>query len=242
MRITKTTDYEQMSRAGADVIAALLKKKPDCTLGLATGSTPVGMYQQLIQDYQKGEIDFARVTSINLDEYVGLSGDHPQSYRYFMNRNLFDHVNIRKEMTFVPDGTDADAVHACSAYDSIIDEHGPIDLQVLGLGHDGHIGFNEPSDHFTPGTHCVALTDTTVEANKRFFASVDEVPKTAYTMGIRTIMQAGTVLLLVSGADKASILKKALTGPIQPEVPASILQLHANLIVIADEAALAEFD
>ena len=238
MRIIRTTDYEQMSRAGADVITALLKRKPACTLGLATGSTPVGMYRQLISDCQKKEADFSSAVSINLDEYVGLSGDHPQSYRYFMNHTLFDHVNIRKEFTFVPDGTDGDAAHACSAYDAIIEQYGPTDLQVLGLGHDGHIGFNEPDDHFTPGTHCVALTDTTIEANKRFFASIDEVPKTAYTMGIRPIMQTGTVLLLVSGSDKAGILKQALTGPITPQVPASILQLHADLIVIGDEAAL----
>lgn len=238
MRILRATDYEKMSRIAADQITALIKCKPSCVLGLATGATPVGMYKELIKDYDSDVIDFSKVISINLDEYKGLAPDHPQSYRYFMNHNLFDHVNIKRENTYVPDGLYSDASIACKQYDAVISKYGPIDLQVLGIGHDGHIGFNEPADQFTPDTHCVSLTEMTIAANKRFFSSEEEVPREAYTMGIRPIIQARTVLLLASGKDKAEILKRALYGPVTPYVPASILQLHQNLVVVGDEEAL----
>lgn len=242
MKIITANDYDELSSIAANQIHQLINEKPNCVLGLATGSTPVGMYASLVEKYREGLINFSNVTSINLDEYCGLTPTHPQSYRYFMNQNLFDHVNIPVGNTYVPAGTEQDASVACSDYDRIINKFGPIDLQVLGIGHDGHIGFNEPADFFTPDTHCVELTPMTIDANKRFFSSYDEVPKKAYTMGIRPIMQAKTVLLLVSGKEKAHILKNALVGPITPDIPASILQLHTNLIVIADKEALSEMN
>ena len=238
MQIYKAKDYQDMSRKAANIISAQVILKPDCVLGLATGSSPVGTYQQLIEWYKKGDLDFSRVTSINLDEYRGLPGDNDQSYRYFMNHNLFDHVNIRKECTYVPDGLEPDPQKACAAYEEIIRKSGGVDLQLLGLGHNGHIGFNEPADSFPKENHCVDLTESTIEANKRFFASIDDVPRQAYTMGIGTIMSAKKILIIVSGADKAEILNKVINGPITPQVPASILQLHPDVTVVADEAAL----
>lgn len=237
MVIYKTANYEEMSRKAANIIAAQIIMKPDCVLGLATGSTPIGTYKELIDSYNKGDLDFSKVTSINLDEYKGLSADNDQSYRYFMNTNLFNHVNIDKTNTYVPDGLEPDSEKACADYNNIIATKGPVDLQLLGLGHNGHIGFNEPSDIFEKETHCVDLTESTIEANKRFFASEADVPRQAYTMGIGNIMSADKVLLIVSGKGKAEILKKVLYGPITPEVPASILQLHKNVIVVADEEA-----
>ena len=238
MQIYKAKDYQDMSRKATNIISAQVILKPDCVLGLATGSSPVGTYQQLIEWYKKGDLDFSRVTSSNLDEYRGLPGDNDQSYRYFMNHNLFDHVNIRKECTYVPDGLEPDPQKACAAYEEIIRKSGGVDLQLLGLGHNGHIGFNEPADSFPKETHCVDLTESTIEANKRFFASIDDVPRQAYTMGIGTIMSAKKILIIVSGADKAEILNKVINGPITPQVPASILQLHPDVTVVADEAAL----
>lgn len=239
MRIISTKDYDQMSRAAANLIFAQVTMKPDCVLGLATGSTPIGTYKELIRQYENGDIDFSQTTSINLDEYKGLSPDNDQSYRYFMNVNLFDHINIAKENTYVPDGLEADADTACSKYNEIIHNAGGIDLQLLGIGHNGHIGFNEPSDHFEKETHCVSLAKSTIDANARFFASEADVPTQAYTTGIMTIMQAEKVVIIASGKDKAPIIKEAFFGPVTPQVPASILQLHKDAIVIADEAALA---
>lgn len=240
MKIYKTKDYEAMSKKAASVIAAQMTLKTDSVLGLATGSTPVGTYQQLIQWYQEGILDFSEITSVNLDEYRGLSPENDQSYRYFMNHNLFDHVNIRKECTYVPDGLEKDSETACQKYDDIIARVGGIDLQILGLGHNGHIGFNEPGDYFEKTTHCVDLTESTIEANKRFFEREEDVPRQAYTMGIQTIMKAKMILLLVSGEGKAQILHDVICGPVTPKVPASILQMHPNVIVIADEAALSK--
>ncbi len=237
MVIYKTANYEEMSRKAANIIAAQIIMKPDCVLGLATGSTPIGTYKELIDAYNNGDLDFSKVTSINLDEYKGLSADNDQSYRYFMNTNLFNHVNIDKANTYVPDGLEPDSKKACDDYNNIIATMGPVDLQLLGLGHNGHIGFNEPSDIFEKETHCVDLTESTIEANKRFFASEADVPRQAYTMGIGNIMSADKVLLIVNGKGKAEILKKVLYGPVTPEVPASILQLHKNVIVVADEEA-----
>lgn len=238
MIIYRAKDYQDMSRKAANIISAQIIMKPNCVLGLATGSSPVGTYRQLIEWYNKGDLDFSHVTSINLDEYKGLSPENDQSYRYFMDTNLFNHVNIDKAHTFVPNGLEVNSEKACTDYNHIIATSGGIDLQLLGLGHNGHIGFNEPGAAFECETHCVDLTESTIEANKRFFASEEEVPRQAYTMGIKNIMQAKKILVIVSGADKAQILEKVLYGPITPEVPASILQLHNDVTIVADEAAL----
>ena len=238
MKIIKTKDYEHMSRVTANLLSAQVIMKPDCVLGLATGSTPVGAYKQLVQWFQKGDLDFSEVTSVNLDEYKGLSPENDQSYRYFMNHNLFDHINIRKDHTFVPNGLEPDAEKACDDYNKIIHDLGGIDLQLLGLGNNGHIGFNEPSSSFEKETHCVDLTQSTIDANARFFSSLSEVPRQAYTMGIQSIMQAKKIVVAVSGQGKASIVKEAFFGPITPQVPASVLQLHSDITVVGDEAAL----
>lgn len=240
MKIYRVKDYQELSRKAANIIAAQLITKPDCVLGLATGSSPIGTYDNLVSMYENGDLDFSDVTTVNLDEYKGLDGSNDQSYRYFMNHHLFERVNIPLEHTHVPDGTIEDSEKACAAYNEIIRQAGTIDLQLLGLGHDGHIGFNEPADFFADETHCVDLTETTIQANKRFFASEDDVPRQAYTMGVGTIMRAKTVLVIVSGADKAEILNKVIHGPVTPQVPASILQFHPNTIIVADEAALSQ--
>ena len=231
-------DYQDVSRKAANIMSAQIIMKPNAVLGLATGSTPVGLYKQLIEWYNKGDLDFSQITSVNLDEYKGLSGDNDQSYRYFMNTNLFDHVNIDKNKTYVPNGLEEDSDKACADYNEIIRSVGGIDIQLLGIGGNGHIGFNEPGEAFEKETHCVDLTESTIKANARFFESMDEVPKQAYTMGIKNIMQARKVLLIVSGEGKAEILDKVLYGPVTPQVPASILQLHNDLTVVADEAAM----
>ena len=239
VKIIRTKDYADMSRKAANIISAQVIMKPDCVLGLATGGTPVGTYEKLVERYNEGDLDFSEVTSVNLDEYRGLPKEHPESYWSFMHKNLFDHVNIRPEAIHLPDGTNPDAVDACAKYNGIIHSVGGIDLQLLGLGPNGHIGFNEPGEAFELETHCVDLTPATIEANKRFFdGNEDLVPKQAYTMGIRTIMQARKVLMVVNGAGKAEIVKKAFFGPVTPEVPASILQLHPDFILVGDEEAL----
>jgi glucosamine-6-phosphate deaminase len=238
MKIYCAKDYEQASRITANILAAQIILKPDCVLGLATGSTPIGAYENLIKRYEAGDLDFSSVHSINLDEYRGLTPSNSQSYRYFMNTHLFDHVNIDKKNTFVPDGLEEDKEKACQDYDEIIRSHGGIDLQLLGLGHNGHIGFNEPGDSFAKTTHCVTLAESTVAANARFFASASEVPKEAYTMGIQSIMQAKKILVMVCGKDKKKIVQKAFYGSITPQVPASVLQLHPDVILVGDEASL----
>lgn len=241
MRIYCAKDYYHASRVAANIISAQVIMKPDCVLGLATGSTPIGTYEQLVRWYEKGDLDFSEVHSVNLDEYRGLRPDNEQSYRYFMNKHLFDSINIDKANTFVPDGTEPDKEKACKKYDEIIRSHGGVDLQILGLGHNGHIGFNEPGSAFDKETHCVALSESTIKANARFFDSLDDVPKEAYTMGIKTIMQAKKIVVIVSGESKKDIVKKAFSGPITPEVPASVLQLHNDVILVGDEAALSEY-
>lgn len=235
MKYIVTKTYEELSNKAADLIAAQILVKPNCVLGLATGSSPVGTYKRLIEDNKAGKIDFSTVTSVNLDEYVGLDGSNDQSYRYFMNDNLFNHVNIDKEKTFVPNGKAADLAAEGEAYDQMIKELGGIDLQLLGIGLDGHIGFNEPDAFFTGPTHQVVLDESTIKANARFFANEDEVPKTAITMGMLSIMQAKKVLLIANGAAKKEIVEKAFFGPIDPKVPASILQLHPDVTVIYSE-------
>ena len=238
MRIIAAKDYDHMSRQAANLISAQVLLKPDSVLGLATGSSPIGTYQQLIEGYKKGDVDFSRVKSVNLDEYVGLDLSSDQSYVYFMRHNLFDHINIDLDNTNVPCGVNPNAEEECARYDALIQSYGGIDLQLLGLGPNGHIGFNEPDDDFPKGTHKVALTDATIQANKRFFEKEEDVPRYAYTMGIRDIMQARRVVMVVSGAGKAEIVKQAFCGPITPHVPASILQLHQDFTLVADEAAL----
>ena len=240
MRFIKTKDYEDMSRKAANIIGAQVVLKPASVLGLATGSTPIKTYANLVKDYQNGDLDFSQVSSVNLDEYKGLDRKNDQSYFYFMNDHLFKHVNIDPNRTFLPDGMENDAAKACRDYDGVLKAVGGVDLQLLGIGHNGHIGFNEPSDVFADQTICVDLAESTIQANQRFFASYDDVPKRAYTMGIGTIMAAARILILASGEGKAAIVKAAFFGPVTPKVPASILQFHPDVIVIGDEAAFSQ--
>ena len=240
MQIYRAKDYEDMSKKAANIIASQIVLKPDCVLGLATGSTPIGAYKNLVEKYEQGDLDFSQVTTVNLDEYKGLPRENDQSYYYFMHDNLFDHVNVKPENTHLPDGTKEDSDEECARYEELIRTLGGQDLQLLGLGHNGHIGFNEPDAIFEKATHCVDLQESTIEANKRFFASADDVPKQAYTMGIGTIMQAKKILVVVSGEDKADTVAKAFFGPVTPEVPASILQFHKDVVLVADEAALSK--
>ena len=229
-----------MSRKAANLISAQILLKPDCVLGLATGSTPIGIYDQLVEWYKKGDLDFSTVKTVNLDEYKGLTRDNEQSYYYFMHHHLFDRVNIDEENTHVPNGKVENGDEECLRYEALIKSMGGVDLQLLGLGRNGHIGFNEPAADFPKITHCVDLTESTIEANKRFFASADEVPRQAYTMGIGTIMKADKILVVANGEDKADAVAAMVQGKINPEVPASILQLHNNVILVADEAALSK--
>ncbi|MDD3169130.1 MAG: glucosamine-6-phosphate deaminase [Eubacteriales bacterium] len=238
MRIIKAKTYGDMSRKAANVISAQVILKNNCVLGLATGATVLGIYQQLIEWYQKGDIDFSGARSVNLDEYVGLAGSHEQSYRHYMDTNFFQHINIKQENTHLPNGMTENIEEECDQYDALIESLGGIDLQLLGLGHKGHIGFNEPDEAFEKLTHCVRLKETTRKANARFFEKEDQVPKKAITMGIKSIMQAKRIVLCVSGAHKAEILNQVLTGPVTPALPGSILQMHPNLTVVADEEAL----
>ncbi len=235
MKFITVDSYEKLSRQAANIISAQVIIKPDSVLGLATGSSPLGTYKQLIEWYNKGDIDFSGVTSVNLDEYVGLDGNNDQSYRYFMNKNFFEHINIDLGNTFVPNGCAVDLAGEGKRYDEHISELGGIDLQLLGIGLDGHIGFNEPDKYFVKSTHVVDLHESTIKANSRFFANIDDVPKKAITMGMVSIMQAKKILLIASGKAKRDILEKAFYGPITPEIPASILQLHPDITVIYSE-------
>lgn len=235
MKFIVVDSYEKLSRKAANIIAAQMISKPGCVLGLATGSSPIGTYENLAKMCADGDIDFADVTSVNLDEYAGLDASNDQSYRYFMNTNLFSKVNIDIKRTHVPDGCAADLSKEGERYDKLIEELGGIDLQLLGIGLDGHIGFNEPDDVFTAETHCVELDESTIEANARFFASKDDVPRQAITMGMKSIMQAKKILLIANGQNKKEILEKAFYGPVSPKVPASILQLHPDVTVIFSE-------
>lgn len=234
MRIIKASDYNEMSRCAANIIAAQITLKPDSVLGLATGSTPIGTYKLLVESYQQGNLDFSKVRSVNLDEYCGLDGSHDQSYRYFMNTNLFNHVNIDMANTNVPNGIATDLEQECKRYDRLLEELGGVDLQLLGIGHNGHIGFNEPNEFFDKTTHVVDLKQSTIDANSRFFEKIEDVPRRAITMGIKSIMSARKILL-VAGADKKDIIERALFGPITPQVPASVLQFHNDLIVVVSE-------
>ena len=240
MKIIRAKDYNDMSRKAANIISAQVILKPDSVLGLATGSSPIGIYEQLIKWYNKGDVDFGECTTFNLDEYRGLTAYHDQSYHYFMHKNFFDAINVPESRINLPDGAQMDAERECARYDAAIKAAGGIDLQLLGMGVNGHIGFNEPDDCFSKGTHCVDLTESTIEANKRFFESADDVPRQAYTMGVQTIMLARRIVIVVSGENKADTVREAFFGPVTPRVPASILQLHTDVSLVADEAALSK--
>ena len=231
MRIYEAKDYQEMSRKAANILAAQVILKPDCVLGLATGSSPIGTYDQLVEGYEKGDLDFSEVKTVNLDEYIGLDHENDQSYYYFMHQHLFDRINIDPANTNVPNGMAEDIAAECERYEELIRSLGGVDIQLLGIGRNGHIGFNEPADSFDKMTHCVDLTESTIEANKRFFASADDVPRQAVSMGSGTI---------ACGEDKADAVAKSFFGPVTPEVPASILQLHSDVVVIADTAALSK--
>ncbi|MGL5244882.1 MAG: glucosamine-6-phosphate deaminase [Sarcina sp.] len=237
MRLIIAKNYDEMSKIAANEMAESIKNNPEIVLGLATGGTPVGMYKELIKMYENGELDFSKVKSVNLDEYVGLSGEHEQSYRYFMNKNLFNYINIDKNNTFVPNGLSDNPVEEGILYDERIKELGGIDVQLLGIGNNGHIGFNEPNDELNVGTHLTNLKKDTIEANARFFDSIDQVPKKAITMGLGGIMKAKKIIVIASGEGKADIVEKLMNGKITTEVPASMLQMHNNVVVIVDKDA-----
>ena len=238
MKVIVTNSYDETCAVIANMIKELVNAKPDAKLGLATGGTPVPIYKKLIEMNKAGEVDFSRVHTVNLDEYCGIPGTHDQSYRYFMDTNLFDHINIDPRRVYLPDGMQTNSTLECARYDRVIADNGGIDLQLLGIGRNAHIGFNEPDDHFSKGTHQVALTESTIQANTRFFQSADEVPKLAYSVGMQAIMQARKILLVACGEDKAEALQRSFFGPVTPQIPASILQLHQDVTVIADTAAL----
>ena len=240
MRIYQAENYTAMSRRAANIISAQVIYKPDCVLGLATGGTPVGLYKQLVDWYNKGDLSFAETRSVNLDEYLGLSPHHEQSYRYFMQVNLFDYIDIKPENTHVINGLAKDPEAECRAYNQLIRDLGGIDLQLLGMGHNGHIAFNEPGENFGLETHVVDLTESTIDANQRFFENRDDVPRHALSMGIKNIMNARRILMVVSGEDKAEAVYKAFAGPVTKQVPASVLQLHPDVTLVGDKAALSK--
>ena len=242
MKIYKVKNYDEMSKKAATLLAAQVISNPESVLGLATGSTPVGTYEYLSKWYKEGylDIDFSGVKVVNLDEYKGIDRNNKQSYYYFMRHNLFNNINIKSENTHIPDGLEEDESKACREYEAVIKSLGGIDMQLLGIGANGHIGFNEPGNMFIKDCHCIKLTDTTIEANSRFFADKDEVPKKAYTMGIGNIMEAKKILLLASGTAKANAIKQLLSGEVAAGVPASVLQLHHDVTIIADEEALSK--
>ncbi len=239
IKIVRARDYKDMSRKAANIISAQVILKPDCVLGLATGDSPIGTYQQLIDWYNKGDVDFSQVRTYNLDEYYGIADDDPQSYHYFMNKYFFSQINIDPANVHVPAGSNTDIEDACSSFDKMVAEAGFCDLQLLGIGRNGHIGFNEPDDVFSKGTHCVDLTESTIEANSRLFEREEDVPRRAYTMGVQTIMNARSILVVANGDKKAQAVYDMCFGPVTPKCPASILQLHTNVTVVADEEALA---
>ncbi len=240
MKIIRTRDYQDMSRKSANIISAQVILNPNSVLGLATGSSPVGTYEKLVEWCNKGDIDFSNVKTVNLDEYIGLSKDNPCSYYYFMYENLFKHINIDLKNTHIPDGTKKDTEQECARYDQQLAAVGQVDLQLLGIGNNGHIGFNEPFDSFRKSTFCVKLAQSTIDANARFFSSAEDIPHYAYTMGIGSIMSAKKILLVAHGEGKADILREAIEGPITPLVPASVLQLHNDVTIVADEGALSK--
>lgn len=239
MRIIKTKDYEEMSLKAAEIMRAQVILKPDSVLGFATGTTPLGMYDNLARFCKEG-LDFSQVRTVNLDEYKGLPADHDQSYVYFMRKNLFEKINVKLENTHLPDGMATDDAAECARYDEVIRSLGGQDMQLLGIGHNGHIGFNEPAEGFSNGTICVKLTESTINANSRLFEKKEDVPHYAYTMGCGTIMNAKRILMIVTGEDKAQAVHDMVEGPISPACQASILQMHSDVVLVADEPALSK--
>lgn len=237
MRVIICKDYDDLSLQGAKLVYSQLILKPDCVLGLATGSTPIGMYDKLVEMYREGELDFSKVTTFNLDEYYPITPDNDQSYRYFMNEHLFKRVNIDITKTHVPDGNATDVEEECRRYDKMIEDSGGIDLQILGIGQNGHIGFNEPDENLNAGTHLTSLTESTVEANSRFFKSKDEVPKHALTMGIASILKSRKIILLASGKSKHDAIEEMLNDSINTELPATMLKVHPDVVLICDKEA-----
>lgn len=242
MKIFKTNSYDEMSSKAAELISQQIINKPESVLGLATGSTPIGMYELLVNKHREKGLDFSKIKTVNLDEYVKISPNHESSYTYFMKHHLFDHININKSNYYLPNSNASDYEDECKRYDDVLDDLDGIDLQILGIGHNGHIGFNEPMDHYTKGTHVIELTTSTINANSRLFEDPSEIPTKAITMGIQSIMKAKKIILLANGINKAEIINKSLFGAITPQVPASVLQLHPNLVVIGDEEALSRLD
>lgn len=237
MNIIKVKNYKELSMQAAGIVAAQISRKKNTVLGLPTGQTPLGMYQELIKRFRKGEIDFSQVITFNLDEYYGLSPEHPQSYNYYMWQTFFNNINIKKENVFIPDGVTKDVQKECRYYESLIEKKGGIDLQFLGIGDNGHIGFNEPATALNSKTHLVNLSQATIEANSRFFNDIEDVPRKALTMGMGTIMKAKQIILLASGMKKAPAIAKTINGKVSTEVPASLLQLHRDVTIIVDKDA-----
>lgn len=237
MKLIVVNNYEELSKVAAKEFSKIIKEKENAVLGLATGGSPVGMYKELIRMYEQKELNFSKITTVNLDEYIGLNPEHNQSYRYFMNNNLFNHINIDKSNTFVPNGLAEDLEAQCKEYDQKIVELGGIDIQLLGVGNNGHIAFNEPNNELSSGTHIISLTDNTIEANARFFDNIDDVPRKAITMGVGGIMKAKKIILIASGESKAEAIKGIFSGKITTANPATMLQMHRDVTVIVDEAA-----
>lgn len=237
MKLIVVNNYEELSKVAAKEFSKIIKEKENAVLGLATGGSPVGMYKELIRMYEQKELNFSKTTTVNLDEYIGLNPEHNQSYRYFMNNNLFNHINIDKSNTFVPNGLAEDLEAQCKEYDQKISELGGIDIQLLGVGNNGHIAFNEPNNELSSGTHIISLTDNTIEANARFFDNIDDVPRKAITMGVGGIMKAKKIILIASGESKAEAIKGIFSGKITTANPATMLQMHRDVTVIVDEAA-----
>ena len=237
MNLRVVNSYEELSKVAASEFSKVIKEKPNAILGLATGGSPIGMYKELIKMYENKELDFSKITTVNLDEYIGLNPEHSQSYRYFMNDNLFNHINIDVANTFVPNGLAKDLEVECKEYDKRIIELGGIDIQLLGVGNNGHIAFNEPDEHLSAGTHVISLTENTIEANARFFDNINDVPRKAITMGVGGIMKAKKIILIASGESKAEAIKGLFSGKITTENPASMLQMHRDVTVIVDKEA-----
>ena len=237
MRIIVCENYEEVSKKAAQMILSQVTLKPNSVLGLATGSTPIGMYENLVSLNKKGDIDFSEVRTFNLDEYYNLPKENDQSYHYFMYKNLFDHININPENIHIPNGMTDDVDAECERYDELIKEAGGVDIQVLGIGNNAHIGFNEPTINFEKGTHLVQLEDSTIEANSRFFDNIEDVPKKAIKMGVGSIFKSKKIMLVATGENKAEAIYNTVYGKVVPEVPASILQFHSDIVLILDKEA-----
>jgi glucosamine-6-phosphate deaminase len=237
MKVIVKKNYDEVSKVAAQEMINLVKTKENAVLGLPTGSTPVGMYKNIVRAYKNGEISFKNITTFNLDEYIGLNKSNDQSYYYFMNDNLFSHIDINKDNINIPDGMAKDLDNECKRYEEKLKSEGYMDIMYLGIGINGHIGFNEPDEFFEPLTHKVSLDESTIEANSRFFEKIEDVPTSALTMGIKTIFSAEKIILIAAGENKADAIAKTVNGKIDPQIPASILQLHRDVTIIVDEAA-----